>query len=54
MFIEWIKYITNGLISYNGKTMKKNIYVYIDMCVFIYICMYECITESLCCTPETL
>ena len=34
------------VITYNGKESEK-VYIYI----FIY--MYVCITESLCCTPET-
>ena len=51
LYVEWMNskvplnstgnYIQYPTISHNGKTVKKNIYVYV------------CITESFCCTPET-
>ena len=40
-----LQYIQYLVITYNGKDLKKNIY----MC----ICIYICITESLCYTSET-
>ena len=34
-----------SIITYKGENLKENGYIYI----YIYICIYE----SLCCTPET-
>ena len=58
----YIKYITNKdllystgnyiqylVITYNGRECRKRIYIFI----YIYIYIYVCITESLCCIPET-
>ena len=28
-------------------------YTYICICVYMYMYIYACVTESLCCTPET-
>ena len=40
-------YIQNLIITYNGKESEKEY-----ICIYIYICTH--ITESFCCTTETL
>ena len=52
---------TQYLITYEGKESEKYIYICVCVCVcihthvytYIYTHTYICITESLCCTPET-
>ena len=39
-------YIQYLVITYNGKE-------YIYVCIYMFVYIYVCITESLCCTPET-
>ena len=28
-------------------------YIYMYMCIYVHVYIYACITESLCCMPET-